>query len=129
MAVHGGNNEPGAGKNAGWETGPVSSAFPGNDGSRGSGHKLEGKPCGGSGSWRERLCRKSPQNVSGQPQRTESAQGDGKATGRLGEDHLGDRETVEKTLERSQWTPRRPGTRVGDVDCPAVWRYESTRNW
>jgi hypothetical protein len=36
---------------------------------------------------------------------TESAEGNGKA-GRLGEDHLRDRETVEKTLGRSQWTPR-----------------------
>ena len=53
----------------------------------------------------------------------------GEATGRLGEDHHGDRETVEKTLERSQWTPRRPGTRVSDVDCPPVWRYEPTGDW
>jgi hypothetical protein len=32
------------------------------------------------------------------------------------EDHLGDRETVEKTLERTQWTSRRSGTGTGDVD-------------
>src|SRR5438132_13851525 len=129
MAVHEARNELRAGKNAGWETGTVSSAFPGNDWSWGSGDKLEGKPCWGSGSRRERLCGKSPQNASGQPQRTESAQGNGKATGRLGENHLGDRETVEKTLDRSEWTPRRPGTRAGDVDCPTLRGYESARDW
>jgi len=98
MAVYGGGNELGAGKNTGCETGTVSSAFPGNDWSWRPGDNLEGKPRGESGSGGQRLCGKSPQNVSGQPQRTEGAQGDGKATGRLGQDHLGDRGTVEKNL-------------------------------
>jgi hypothetical protein len=83
MAVHGDRNELGAGKNPGWEAQPVSRAFPANDGGGGSRDKLEEEPGWGSDSWRERLCRKGPQNVSGQPQRTEAAQGNGKATGRL----------------------------------------------
>jgi hypothetical protein len=33
-----------------------------------------------------------------------------------------------KTLERSQWAPRRSGTRAGNVDCPAVRGYEFTRD-
>jgi len=49
--LYAGSKELGARKQAGWETGSVSSAFPGDDRSWRSGDKLEGKPCGGPGTW------------------------------------------------------------------------------